>query len=184
MRACRTLWSSGGRDPWSLCSRSSRIPIEERRLMENDDAGSSEVERLSAMSVEAETYISSFSWAPPIVERTCCFGIGDIMAIFMFKFARPIDETTDRLWVIVGDLPSAYLVVDDADDARQATERYCDLMQNWCEAVEHEGNLSEVYPVRAPSTKENADLLRKRILFVRDELLPTIPLDCPSGGPI
>lgn len=143
--------------------------------MSSDEANAEEITLLSAMKAEAEGFVSAFSWAPNISSSTLCFGVGGVIAIFLFKFGSLIGDTDDKLWVIVGDLPSAYLVVDEDDDPRQATERYCELMDDWCEAVEQGSDLSEVYPVDVPATSENSELLRKRISFIRNEILLDIP---------
>lgn len=45
--------------------------------------------------------------------------------------------TPGALWVVAGDLPSAYLVTDAAPTATAtaALAIYCSLMQDWVEAV-------------------------------------------------
>ena len=131
------------------------------------------------MEAEAREFISSFSWAPSVHKSTLCYGVGGVIGIFLFEFDSCIEGADDKLWVFVGDIPSAYLVVDGDDDPQQAAERYCELMEDWCEAVEQKSDLSEVYPVNAPATSENSELLRKRINFIRSEMMPRIPNRCP-----
>lgn len=75
------------------------------------------------------------------------------------------------MWVVVGDLPTAYLVVEPEDSPAQALERYCDLMEQWIASV-RDGQLSEVFPVSAEPTLENADALEKRIAFLLAEIIP------------
>ncbi len=137
--------------------------------------GRTETQRLAAMAAEADHFITEFAWAPPVSERVCCFAVGDVIAIYLFTFARAIDGTDTRLWVIVGDLPSAYLVVNDNDNPRQAAEGYCRLMEDWCRAVETGGSTQDLYPVAAEASLENAQALRARIGFIRSELLKDIP---------
>jgi len=70
-----------------------------------------ETKMLKVMLSEAESYIASFHWSQPIKERYLGFGVGNVVALFLFRFDKPIRETDDWLWVVVGDLPSAYFVV-------------------------------------------------------------------------
>jgi hypothetical protein len=76
------------------------------------------------------------------------------------------------LWIVVGDLPSAYLVVVPPDSPQSALERYCSLMEEWVAAVRIGGELSDVFPVRADPTIENATMLAERIAFLRREIIP------------
>ncbi len=129
---------------------------------------------LSLMEADASAYIAEFRWAPPIADIHLCFGVGKVIELFLVSFTEPVDGSDDRLWVVVGDLPSAYLVVNDNDDPRQAMAQYCDLMADWCSAVEQGSDMSEVFPVSAPAALENAGLLRSRIAFIRHDLLGQI----------
>ena len=106
--------------------------------------------------------------------------VGDVFAIFLFKFKIQIDNTDDKLWVIVGDLPSAYLAVDEDDNPRVAAEKYCELMEGWCSAVEGNSEMSDVYPVDAKATLENVRILRLRIRFIVTALLSKIPEGMPN----
>ncbi|HEY2009679.1 MAG TPA: hypothetical protein VGH23_11855 [Rhizomicrobium sp.] len=130
---------------------------------------------LRKMADDARDYITSFSWCPPINSMYLGFGIGGVVAIFLVEFAHKIARTENRLWVVEGDLPSAYLVVGTADTPRMALEQYCELMDGWVEAVRNSGDFSEVFPVAAPKTSENADLLSSRVGLLRSEIVPRMP---------
>jgi hypothetical protein len=134
-----------------------------------------ETRLLNAMADEARQYILSFRWAPRKFESKLVWGVGKVFAIFLFRFDQLIGGTDDQLWVVVGDLPSAYLVVEPNDSPREAAERYCEMMEQWCDAVAQKSDLSEVYPVKAAPTLANVDLLRRRIKFIRRDLISRIP---------
>src|SRR2546423_11868215 len=89
-------------------------------LMQGEDE--EETTLLQAMLVEARNYIRSFRWCPSISEEYLGFGIGKVFALFLFRFAKPIADSDDCLWVVVGDLPSAYFVIDDAPNPKSAAE--------------------------------------------------------------
>ena len=129
---------------------------------------------LREMAKSARDYISSFAWCPPIKDMYLAYGVGKVVAIFLVEFPEKIRETDDSLWVVVGDLPSAYLVVEPEDKPAGALARYCELMEDWISAVKISGDLRNVFPVAAAPTYENADLLRSRIRFLRKEIFSKI----------
>lgn len=127
---------------------------------------------LRDMATSAQDYITSFNWCPPITAGYLASGVGGIVAIFLFEFTRKIQDTDDRLWVIVGDLPSAYLVVEPDDSPPDALERYCSLMEDWIAAIRDPTPPEKAFPVAAEPTSENADLLERRIAFLLAEIIP------------
>ena len=148
----------------------------EELVAEEDVVGNSQSEtrRLRAMVAEARAYICGFKWSPDNPKFYLAYGVGDVVAVTLAAFDRKIDGVDDRLWVVVGDLPSAYLVVEDSDCAREALSRYCDMMEDWVRAVEASSGFDNVFPVPAARTKENADLLRRRVEFLRSHITPHV----------
>lgn len=131
-----------------------------------------EAEILESMASEAKAYISGFRWSKPIEKQDMLFGVGDVLALFLFTFSAPIGGADKKLWVVVGDLPTAYLVVVEDDSPRGAIERYCELMLDWCDVVERKGDLDEVFPVKAAPTPEHAAMLRGRVDTINAVVLP------------
>jgi hypothetical protein len=129
---------------------------------------------LRDMQESALAYIRSFSWAQEVRETYLAFGIGGVIALFLLRFDKPIKNTDKYLWVVVGDVPSAYFVIDQTTDAVSAIDLYCELMQDWVDAVQSGGSLDNVFPVDASPTKANARLLQSRIRFIHNEIMPTI----------
>ena len=136
--------------------------------------GEEEAALLCDMAAKARSYVSSFSWCPNIKAAYLAFGIGKVVGVFLFDFQSKVGGTDDRLWVMVGDLPDAYLVVEPDDSAKEALVRYCELMDDWISAVLTFGKFDDVFPVAAPRTIENANLLRRRLDFLRSEIIPTM----------
>ena len=132
---------------------------------------------LHKMADEALSYIRSFTWCPPIKATYLAYGIGGIIAVFLVKFDEKIQGTDDCLWVIVGDLPSAYIVVEPQDSAREALERYCQLMDDWIKQVREKGDFKDAFPISVERTTVNADLLRSRVNFILDKIIPQVPIE-------
>ena len=97
--------------------------------------------------------------------------MGGVVAVFLFRI-DPAPPAEEWLWVVTGDLPSAYLVTDEAQTPAAALEGYCALMEDWATAVRSGAPLEDVFPVAAEATKENADSVVKRVNFVRNEVIP------------
>jgi hypothetical protein len=91
---------------------------------EDDD----ETAHLQAMHQDALNYIGSHEWAGPAKETYLAFGIGKVIALFLFEFVEPVVGTDQQLWVVIGDLPQAYFVTGRAPDAVSSLEGYCELM--------------------------------------------------------
>jgi hypothetical protein len=134
---------------------------------EDDD----ETRELQATLEDARSYLASFTWCAGIEEEFLGLGIGGIVAVFLFRI-RPVGAIDEWLWVIGGDLPSGYLVSDRAASPARALEVYCEMMEDWIRAVRRDGNLRDVFPVMAKPTSANADLLEKRIVFLRRKIIP------------
>lgn len=138
-----------------------------------DDAEESRM--INEMAKEASTYVRSHKWAPEIATMYLAWAIGNVIALFLVRFANNVKNYPDNeLWVVVGDLPSAYFVTEDATSAHDAIDVYCNLMKDWVDAVKGGKPLNEVFPVRAIATIDHADALADRLQFIRRELLPDI----------
>jgi hypothetical protein len=127
---------------------------------------------LLGMARTAREYITSFGWCPPIDAMYLAHGVGGVVAVFFVEFPRKINGTDDKLWIVIGNLPSAYLVVEPDDSPGDALERYCGIMEDWIAAVRDGGDLSGVYPISAEPSRENADLLERRVAFLLAEIIP------------
>jgi len=131
-----------------------------------------DTELLREMAAEARAYIEDYEWCPPIETFHLAFGIGGVVAAFLVQFEEAIlDTDDDALWIIVGDLPNAYVVVEPGDDGEAALSRYCALMEDWTFNVLKGNSLDESFPVAAEATHENAEMLSQRIAFIRTEIL-------------
>ena len=135
-----------------------------------EDAEDSQL--LRGMATEAREYVAAFDWCPPIRRLSLGFGVGGVIALFHVEFTRAIDDVDSELWVVVGDLPSAYFVYEGNEDPAVALECYCGLMEEWAMAARDDESVEECFPVDAEPTRENAEALLSRIAFIRRELVP------------
>ena len=130
---------------------------------------------LREMAQEARRYIAGHTWCPPEKNLWLACGVGGVVALFLVEFSQKIaGSPDDTLWLVVGDLPSAYFVTENATTPRDALECYCNMMEEWITAVLDGGDLEEVYPVEAEPNEQNAQELESRLEFLRAEIIPAI----------
>jgi hypothetical protein len=142
------------------------VPIAEMKGEDDEDAI-----LLQAAFQEATSYVRQFRWCKHIRESYFGFGIGGVVAVFLFRI-EPNGQADEWLWAVSGDLPPAYIVTDKAQTPVAALEMYCGLMEDWVQAVRNGQSLTDVFPVKAPATAESASMLSTRINLLRDEVLP------------
>ncbi|MBB5058498.1 hypothetical protein HDF16_003212 [Granulicella aggregans] len=118
---------------------------------------------LHALFEKAKQFLISHEWCFGVGEAYFGDGIGGVIGIFLLELAPVSDNVDQWLWVIVGDIPSAYLVVDECPTPVEALETYIELMREWV-ALAYEGKASpEVFPVVAAPTPEHAEMLDGRL---------------------
>jgi hypothetical protein len=126
---------------------------------------------LKKMADEAREFLLSFKWCRNVRHSWFGWGVGGVCAVFFFEIDPSVKKVDKWLWVIVGDLPPAYLVVDASPTALAALANYVDLVQEWIDAVRDKRPVTDCIPVNAPATREYADLLQRRLDFIRKEFL-------------
>ena len=84
------------------------------------------------------------------------------------------------VWVVVGDVPSAYLVHEPGDSWQDALREYVAEMNSWVTAVRTGTSLDDVIPVNAPPTMEYANMLASRLDFIQTRLVDVDPASVES----
>ena len=136
---------------------------------EDDD----ETQERRALYAKARSFIGSFKWCAGIKKAYFGLGAANIVAIFLFELI-PVRESVDSLlWIVVGDIPPAYIVTDDAPNPERALAAYISLMREWIRAAKLGKSVKNLIPVDAPPTAENANDLERRLEFLEEEILKT-----------
>jgi hypothetical protein len=123
---------------------------------------------LRGMAEEARQYLLSFNWCKAIQKGWFGWGVGGVAAVFLFEI-DPTPNVDKMLWVVVGDLPPAYMVTDELSTPLDALRTYVDLMEEWIAAVREGKSTEECIPVNTAPTQENADALESRLSFLKRE---------------
>jgi hypothetical protein len=132
---------------------------------------------LREMRDEAVNYLTSFGWCRLIVDSYFGLGVGGVVAVFLFRIEPAGDDVDEWVWVVVGDVPPAYIAVEDAPNPATALDAYIGAMQEWVDAARAGGSVAELIPVNVPPTVENAERLSRRLQFIDEEILPQYARD-------
>jgi hypothetical protein len=132
------------------------------------------------LSRRAELFLTKQKWCKAITDSYLGWALSPYIGVFYFQF-DPITAQVDKeLWVIVGDLPPAYIVCDQAKNWQQALDAYGVEMMNWVQAVREGNDISKVIPVNVEPTLEYADMLESRIHAIWEGFVDVPPETLPS----
>ena len=141
-------------------------PLDEYEL--DDD----EVGDYKKLVDEAASYIRSFKWCGGIAEMYAGIVLPGVFGVFLVKIVPAGPNVDEWLWVIVGDLPPAYIVLDEAPNPATGLDAYIGAMQEWVEALEKGHSTQGLIPVNVEPTPEWAEDLKRRLEFLAQRVLP------------
>jgi hypothetical protein len=131
-----------------------------------------EVARLRADLEKARRFLLSQRWCFGIGELYFGVGLGNVASVFLAEITPKPQHVDSWLWVIVGDIPPAYLVVDDLPEPIAALKAYVVLMHEWVELARCGESSEDVIPVNLPITQENAEMLQGRLTALEEHIIP------------
>jgi hypothetical protein len=127
---------------------------------------------LRDMAIDAENYLFSFPWCDAVLEHYFGAGVGGIVAVFFFKIRPNRRQIDEWLWVVVGDLPSAYFVIDECKTPSQVLSLYISHLKQWVELALIGRRSEHVIPVNVAPTPERAKEIERRMQFLQASILP------------
>jgi hypothetical protein len=125
---------------------------------------------LKEMFSVASAYLSSFKWCSRIEESYIGIGVGKVVAVFLFRLLPAQEGVDEWVWVVVGDIPPAY-ITNGTPNPACALDAYIYQMSRWVEAVKAGKSVDELIPVNVEPTMEWAELLERRLAFLDKEIL-------------
>jgi hypothetical protein len=153
------------------------IKIEDLPSSENEDA-----EGLTKLAREAESFLTWHNWCGAIRQGYLDFDWYGILALFYFEIEPASPNADNRLWVIVGDAPPAYLDMQSCPTETAAIEGYVYELQRWVDAVKAGQSVDELMPVYwrvsllpIEPTLAFAQDLERRLDFFRTEIISHMP---------
>jgi hypothetical protein len=123
---------------------------------------------------EAEDFILRYHWVQYIENEYIGAAFDGIIYIFLFNISSNRAEVDPWLWVVVGDVPSAYITCESARTPYEALDAYLGAMEEWVAAARDGKPVSELIPVNVAPTKQNAEMLNVRLAFLDQKIRPLI----------
>jgi hypothetical protein len=147
-------------------SKVSRLPL----AAGDPDAG----DDIDAALLEAREYIQFYEWAKNIKSEYLGYGAEGIIYIFLFEIPPGRPDVPQWIWVIVGDVPPAYMPGDDVETPYEALDGYIGAMEDWVEAARQGKSVAKLIPVNVPANPANAEMLAGRLKFLDEKVLPLL----------
>jgi len=136
---------------------------------------SSDSTDVATLAAAAEHFLAEQRWCGSVLRVTPVFAIAGVLGVFRCSLI-PSDPAADvMVWVVVGDLPPAYLVHEPGDSWQDALRGYVEEMGQWVAAARTGSSVEDFIPVNVPPTPEYADLLASRLTFIQTRLVEVDP---------
>lgn len=94
-----------------------------------------ETQQLQEYARRARALLESFAWCTGVRQLLYGLGAGGVIAVF-FADVLVKGKSREWLWVVTGDLPSAYLPEAAAHSPCAALAAYCEGAAAWADAVQ------------------------------------------------
>lgn len=139
--------------------------------------GDEDTALLQEMLLEAKNYLRSFSWCESILNSYFAGGVGKIFAIFLFNISSARPDVNEWMWIVVGDIPPAYLPWEDCRSGKEVFDAYIAGMKRWVQFARkgQEGPAEDwLPPVIVPATPEWAEALERRLQSLSELVQPLL----------
>lgn len=143
------------------------VPLEQ---MVGDDE--TDTALLRQMSVDAKNYLEGFDWCNSAGPAHWGGGVGKIFSVFLFQIEPDAADVDRWVWVIVGDIPSLHLVLDECRSPKQAADMYLELLGEWAELARQGRTSPDLPPVGVEATPLRAEDLQRRLAYIRANIRP------------
>lgn len=135
---------------------------------------SEEDKNLYGLSVKAKNYLLRHQWCKSILSGWLAVYWEGVLGVFLFEIEPSGSGVDEYVWIVVGDIPPAYVDVESGENSREVLEGYVAIMRDWADTVLKGESVEDCYPVEVPATKEYADMLQNRLdlldTFISEEL--------------
>jgi hypothetical protein len=120
----------------------------------------------------AKKYLARQPWCKKVLEVWWGDGLAPKVGAFLIRF-EPAEwsKAEGYMWVIVGDLPPAYMWPGDCRNVYQALNGYCGAMKMWADAANAGTSVDKLIPVNVAPTKGHASMLLGRLELIDEMFL-------------
>jgi hypothetical protein len=133
-----------------------------------------EEEGTASLVQTMETFLAQFRWAKVKGLPWVGESIPGVVGVILVELETFEEEVDQYIWVIVGDVPPAYISSQSANSPREVLECYIAEMRAWVEAVRKGDSTDGLIPVNAAPTEANAAALDSRLTFLENRIVPDL----------
>src|SRR4051812_46141723 len=127
-RACRhSCWPATG------CSSPTRRPSSGACVPRTPDA-SGDSGSVAALADEARAFLAAQPWVARVHNVTPVFAKHRVLGVFRCALIPSQPDADVMVWVVVGDIPTAYIAHEPGDSWQDALFGYVDEMERWIAA--------------------------------------------------
>ena len=130
-----------------------------------------DIAEIRALHDEAKSFLLSHKWCKEIKRSYVGFVHPGIIGVFLFNFSPARNDVDEWVWVIVGDVPPAYITCERLQNPAAALNGYIGAMEEWVEAVKVGKSVTGLIPVNVPPTANFSERLKKRLKFLDERIL-------------
>lgn len=123
----------------------------------------------------ARRFLQSFAWCSELRGERFAAGAAGIAGLFAMEVLVK-GAAREWLWVIAGELPSAYVPISEAPSTRAAMTSYCAMIERWI-ADRERG------PVGLEPTAASREHLQKQLSVLRGYVIPALCSPEPDAPP-
>jgi hypothetical protein len=135
---------------------------------------------VTPLASDAAEFLAGQRWCSRIGTGWLSFAIPGVLGIFLFEVVGNSEKVPPKVWVVVGDVPSAYIALPADSGWQDVLAGYVFEMRRWVTAVQSGLSVSELIPVGVTPTREHAEMLAGRLDFIQSDLLDQ-PADSIEG---
>ena len=133
------------------------------------------VDEVSKLAEEAQNYLKSHKWCDKIIQGWLAEEWGYILSIFYFELKPTQSSNADNyVWIIVGDLPPAYIDIQSASNSFEALNAYVLIMEEWINNIKQGKSVDDCFPINVEPSIKYADMLSSRINIIKSDFLPSL----------
>lgn len=129
-----------------------------------------EDKEINILSQRAFQYLERQTWCKEIETGWLAEGWGYMVGVFLFKIIPINTDVDDYVWIVVGDIPPAYIDIG-AKSVPDVLDSYISIMKDWVDCAINNLPVDECFPISVPPTKEYAEMLNSRIHLIKKVIL-------------
>jgi len=120
---------------------------------------------------EAKSFLKNHRWCKEIEKQWFVANWDNLLTIFFFKIVPNSELADDHIWVVVGDLPTAYIDIESASNKAEVIQVYTEIMDDWVRCVKNGESVEDCYSINVPPKLEYAKMLDTKIQLIKEHIL-------------